>query len=271
MDDKPVLCSPLSVRGFARLFAWVVMAVAAVQLMNGLAALVLLRLVDDDMAARLRRGLEDLDSAVAPGWLLLRYTHAIAHLPELALAQVALALLTLLAAIGLLRGRRWSQLYFVAWLALIAIASGAWLVWHVAERLAAGPATASWGEALTAGTRVYGDMLLVEGSAVQPTMVLVVTLWSLTLVASPHALVGTVPDVSGYRPSRPRVAPAVVCAAVGLLLPVAGALALGFGLAAYLRLLDERADRRRTVALCALLAGSLELARDVYLASRWLA
>ena len=271
MDDKPLLSIPLSVPGFARLFAWVAMAVAALQLINGLAALVLLRLVDADITARLRATLQGLDSPVAPGWLLLRYTQGIVHLPELALAQVALALLTVLAGIGLLRGRRWSQLYFVAWLALIAIASGAWLVWHVAERIAAAPATAGWVEALTDGTRVYADMLLVERSALEPTMVLIVTLWVLALVASPQALVRTVPDASGYRASHPRLARAVVCAVLGLLLPVAGALALGFGLAAYLRLLDEDADRRRTVALCALVAGSIELARDVYLASRWLA
>jgi hypothetical protein len=189
MDDRPLssISVPLSVPRLVRLFAWVVIVVAALQLFNGVVGYVLLRLVNAGGSSPLRNALRGFDTGATPHWALARHPQVMAHLPELALAQVALALLTLLAAIGLLRGRRWSQLYFVAWLALIVAASGAWLAWHVAERAGAQPASAGWVDVASAWACAYADML-VDGSAVRPTVVLVVTLLILAVIASPQAL-----------------------------------------------------------------------------------
>ncbi len=262
MGDS-VTAIDLTARRLVQAFAIVVLLAALYQLLSSVLTISMLFLFEPDFdLGRLGSALPTIEGpfAGALDWLK-------AHLLQVVVAYLGLVLATLLASIGLLRRKRWAQIYFIAWLLIASAAPAAWLWWGGSARFGVTPVAGGLSEQLGTALRVYSAMLY-DGSAVAPTVAIMVCLLLIALLQSPAALIDEqgASSLSPFDPRRAPVTKAFVLSAIGIVVPLIGAAGLIYGFIAWIRLQNEVAAGRRTTAIFAILLGMLEIARDGYLA-----
>jgi hypothetical protein len=264
-DPHSLFAIELSVPRLVRIFAVVVLLWSLWMFVSTAGALVILLALSgrpefQEMTARIPLP----DGALAPLTVWGR-----AHMVQLSGVGVALHLTTLLAAIGLLRRRRWARSFFVLLLALVAGLAAAAIGWLVFSRLV-GP-TGTWKEAAEAMLLAYPTVLQ-EHVGIVATAVLVTSLLLIALLQSPDALVDPRGEQTTTALGRPApVGKALTLAVVALVIPLVGFVALVLAFIAWIRLQNE--GRGRGWVVVAMLLAALSISRDVALAralvERW--
>jgi len=258
-DDRGSLFAiELSVPRLVRIFAVVVLIWSLWTFVSAAGALVML------LALSGRPELQEITARVPlpHGALAPLFVWGRAHMVQLSGVGVALHLTTLLAAIGLLRRRRWARSFFIVLLALVAVLAAAAIGWLVFSQLI-GP-TGTWKEAAEAVLLAYSAVLQAHVGIVA-TAVLMTSLLLIALLQSPDALL----DPRGAQTMRAlgRPAPvgkALTLAVVALVIPLVGFVALVLAFIAWIRLQNE--GRGRGWVVVAMLLAALSIVRDVALA-----
>lgn len=233
----------------------VLLAIASVyQLISGLVALMVVSVVLPDSA------LDELRSKLPPqGMLFPNAARFLAgHLREYAAVGAILALANLVAAIGLLRRRRWACNYYLLWACFVAAGLAYTVYLHYGQAYAGAPLTGGLVErAATLGDRV---LRLAGSGEVAPALAGIVVALLLMLLlsakgaAAPPALLGAALRLA---PHRAPVGSALAFSAAGLVVPGLGLVGVVLAFLAWIAVQNDAGDARRKWAIIAMLVGAL--------------
>lgn len=252
-DHAPIGGVAITTARLVRLLGVLLAILSVYQLVSGMIMLLAVSIVlPDSTIGELRSKLP------TQGMLFPNAARLVAsHLREYAVAGTVLALANLVAAIGLLRRRRWACNYFLLWACFVA----AGLAYAVYMLYGQAYANAPTPEGLVERAAIVGDRTLrLAGSGAATAalagivaMLLLILLLSAKDAAAPPALLGSATRLA---PQRAPVKSALAFAVAGLLVPGLGLVGVVLAFVAWVAVQNDTGDARRKWAVIAMLVGA---------------